>query len=302
MKTRTLIAALLLASIVTPAMGQQQTKIHINNRDGQPRIYINGKEVPANQFRSILFRRARLGVTIDLVASDTDSLGAKVSAVTPGGPAAKAGIQTGDLITRLNGEGLGVRGARSQDEESAPGARLIELAAKLEPNDTVTIEYLRDGRRTTTTLVTEDEPTFSLRGDSFAFRFPEGSERVFSMPGLRFERLFPKGDDQTFLREFRPNVFVSEFGGALHDLELAPLNPDLAAYFGTAEGVLVIQSPESSGLGLKGGDVILGIDGRKPTSPATLLRILRTYEANESITFDIMRLKKRQSITGTVKR
>ena len=33
-------------------------------------------------------------------------------------------------------------------------------------------------------------------------------------------------------------------GGPLADLELAPLNPDLGAYFGTSDGVLVIDAPE----------------------------------------------------------
>ena len=85
---------------------------------------------------------------------------------------------------------------------------------------------------------------------------------------------------------------------ALGDLELAPLNADLGSYFGTTEGTLVIRVPEGSTLGLKGGDVILSVDGRKPSSPASLMRILRSYEAGESIKLEIIRQKKRETVAG----
>ena len=45
-------------------------------------------------------RRARLGIKVNLQARDSDSIGAYVDGVTPGGPAAKAGLEAGDIITR----------------------------------------------------------------------------------------------------------------------------------------------------------------------------------------------------------
>jgi S1-C subfamily serine protease len=86
--------------------------------------------------------------------------------------------------------------------------------------------------------------------------------------------------------------------GPLADLELAPLNPDLGQYFGTSEGVLVINVPSESSLGLKGGDVILSVDGRKATGPNGLLRILRSYDEGDSFKLDIMRNKTRTTVTG----
>ena len=88
------------------------------------------------------------------------------------------------------------------------------------------------------------------------------------------------------------------FGGELSELELAPLNPDLGQYFGTNDGVLVISAPKSSPLGLKGGDVVLAVDGRKPSSPAGLLRILRSYDGNESFRIDVLRNRKRETVTA----
>jgi S1-C subfamily serine protease len=90
------------------------------------------------------------------------------------------------------------------------------------------------------------------------------------------------------------------FGSPLGDLELAPLNPDLGRYFGATEGILVINVPKGSALGLKGGDVVLAVDGRKPASPSHLLRIMRSYERGESFKLDILRNGKRESVTGQV--
>src|SRR5918996_4361265 len=84
----------------------------------------------------------------------------------------------------------------------------------------------------------------------------------------------------------------------LGDLELAPLNPDLGQYFGTTEGVLVIRAPKDGTLGLKGGDVVQAVDGRKPSGPSHLLRIMRSYDKGETFKLDILRNRKRQTVTA----
>ena len=96
--------------------------------------------------------------------------------------------------------------------------------------------------------------------------------------------------------------YTFALGGGLANLELAPLNPDLGLYFGTAEGVLVINLPKESTLGLKGGDVILSVDGRKATTPGSLLRILRSYEPGEGFKFEVMRNKARTTVTGSMEK
>ena len=75
------------------------------------------------------------------------------------------------------------------------------------------------------------------------------------------------------------------------------MNADLGAYFGTTEGILVISLADS-GLGLRGGDVILAVDGRKPAGPSHLLRILRSYESGENFKLDILRNRKRETVTA----
>jgi S1-C subfamily serine protease len=265
----------------------------------RPKVYFEGDEpqIIRDRIRAITQRRARLGVTVDMRAGDADSLGATLQSVTPGGPAAKAGLRSGDIVTRIDGKSLvATDNSRSGLDESLPGVRLVEYAAQLKPNATVTIEYLRGGSRLSTSLVTGDEPLPMITLE----RFPGGGDFNFKVPGgLTMERTPFRG---MIRGEQLPGGTMSYSfafgGGPLADLELAPLNPDLGQYFGTTEGVLVINVPKESTLGVKGGDVILGIDGRKATGPGSLLRILRSYDPGDSFKLDVMRNKARTTVTG----
>ncbi len=268
----------------------------------RPRIYIDGgdgPEVIRDRIRKITQRRARLGVTVDMRASETDSIGAIIQSVTPGGPAAKAGIQSGDIITRINGNSLiATDNTRAGEDESLPGVRLVEYAAELKPEQTISVEYLRGGARKTVSLVTGNEPVFVANG------FEDGGEFSLKIPGgIMLERT-PFGGG-VFRSERLPGGGMSyafTMGGPLADLELAPLNADLGSYFGTTEGVLVINVPRESTLGLKAGDVILNVDGRKATGPNSFLRILRSYEPGDSFRLDIMRNKARTTVTGQLEK
>jgi S1-C subfamily serine protease len=232
---------------------------------------------PERVMQFVMSRRARLGLKVNLRARDTDSVGAYVDAVTPNGPAAKAGIRSGDVITKLDGKSVldGERADADRERESLPGLRLIELAAELEPHDTVPVEVRRGKERKTVSVVTADEPTVAFRG----------------------RRLAPPFDGSEFEGRFGGAAMVL-YGSPLADLELAPLNPDLGQYFGATNGVLVISAPKESELGLKGGDVVVAVDGRKPESPSHLLRILRSYEERESFKIEVLRNRKRETLTG----
>ena len=253
-------------------------------RPGDPRVEVRGRG-PERVMQFLMSRRARLGLTVNLRARETDSVGAYVDAVTPNGPAANAGIRSGDLITRVGDKSVLTGESPSRDDrESLPGLRLIELAATLEPNDTVPVEFRRGRERRTVSVVTADEPTIVVRGrpGAGAFDFRYQAEGRGAMPD---------GDD----------IFVEGpflYGSPLAHLELAPLNSDLARYFGATTGILVISVPRDLGLGLKGGDVVLAVDGRKPESPSHLLRILRSYRDSESFKVDVLRNRKRLAVEG----
>src|SRR5438874_4613611 len=214
----------------------------------------------------------RIGVIVRTDASaESDKIGAKIEGVTPGSPAEKSGQNVGDIITKFAVTSLG--GIKAEDEdESGPGHKLVALARKLEPGDTVRIEYRRGADAKQATLVAEDL---------------DGGMRM-DMPGPMVMPRMPGMD------------FEWSFGEPWGDLELVSLNPDLGEYFGTKDGILVVKAPADSTLPLKGGDVILAIGGRKPTRPPHAHRILRSCAAGESVSIDILRKQKRMSLTWKV--
>ena len=83
-------------------------------------------------------------------------------------------------------------------------------------------------------------------------------------------------------------------------LELAPMNPGLGQYFGVTTGVLVINIPEGSQLNLRSGDVVTMVDGRRVSSPNQFFRILRSYDGDERFRFEIVRMKRRETVTASI--
>ena len=233
--------------------------------------------------------RGRIGVLVNTVAdSASDRYGARIDGVTPGGPAEKAGLKSGDIITKFNGKALTGTGSADLDsDESAPGHRLVELAHDLDPGDTVKIEYRRGSETKSATLVADEGRAFAFDGMGPMMR------GEMEMPKMPFA--FGDGDDHM---DMGMGAFC--MGDAWCELDLVTLNPDLGDYFGTKDGVLVVKAPADSGLPLKGGDVILSIGGRKPTSPSHAMRILRSYDAGETVSIELMRHQKRTTISWTV--
>ncbi len=245
------------------------------------------RAAPAPEARAFSFtyagNRGRIGVIVNTAANaETDKAGARIDGITPGGPAEKAGLKAGDIITKFNGTPLAGVSAEEEDQ-SGPGTKLIELAHALDPGDTVKVEYRRGNDVKAATFVAEavKEPMAMI-----------GPDQVFVEPRMAMPRTpMPMMGDREF-------SFC--FGDSWCDLDLVKLNPDLGDYFGTREGILVVKAPADSGLPLKGGDVILAIGGRKPTSPAHAMRILRSYEPGESVTIDVLRKQKRVSLSYKV--
>jgi S1-C subfamily serine protease len=224
--------------------------------------------------------RGRIGVTVAVRADgEHDRLGASIQSVVPDGPADKAGLEAGDIITKFDGTALGGVAADDEDE-SGPGMKLVELARKLDPGDEVEVEYRRGNETRTTTIEADD------LGGTFSFRMP-GMERFGR--GLNEFRFGPRTLDFQFFGSGR-------WGG----LELVNLNPDLGEYFGTEEGLLVVSVAEASELNLKAGDVILSIADRKLKSPSHAMRILGSYDEGETVELGIMRQQRRQTISVTV--
>jgi S1-C subfamily serine protease len=235
-------------------------------------------------------RRGRLGINVDIRPdASRDSVGARVAGVTPGGAAERAGVQTGDVITRLNGTRLtAADNASSEDgdaEQSRPALRLLRIASRLEPGDTVRLDVRRDSRPMTFTFTAEASDV-----DRIVQRFRIPGPGGETEPGGSIFQSLPGMEDGSM------RVFA--FGSPVADLELVKVNAGLGEYFGTTEGLLVVDVGQDTALGLRAGDVILSIGGRRATTPPQAMRILGTYEANESVAFEVMRQKHRVTVNG----
>ena len=114
-----------------------------------------GFAVPSNMVRNVVgqilahgeVRRGRIGVTIEDVTPDqavAEGLavrhGALVAMVEPGSPAARAGLQVGDVILEVDGASI---------RNSADLRNRIGVA---EIGNSLPLTYLRDGRRATTRI------------------------------------------------------------------------------------------------------------------------------------------------------
>lgn len=254
-----------------------------------PRVMPKVLTVPPGTSRLFVSdNKPKLGVSIAMDRNPaTDSIGAALSDVSSGGPAEDAGIRAGDIITKYNGETLTGRYPAADDDQSEPGAKLIDLASHLKQGDTVKLEYRRGGETKTASVVAR------RLSDSFGYSYSFGDGAPFTF------RKFTPGegamDPGAFLRSFAFTI-----GEPWLDMETATVGPELGEYFGTTKGLLVLRAPRDSSLSLKAGDVILTADGRDVTSASQLYRVLRSYDPGETVKLDVMRQKRRITVTAKV--
>jgi membrane-associated protease RseP (regulator of RpoE activity) len=222
---------------------------------------------PGGEVFRVMGGRMKFGFGFEPAADS----GVRVTTVTPSSPAEKVGLKTGDVVTMFNGVKL-------TGQENAADA-LRQQAENLEVGDTVGIEFMRGNEKKSGKMVAED-----LGPNGFAYAFGNDSTLHLSMPRMEYPR----------------NLEFGMLPGRWTDIEMVSLNKDLGEYFGTPEGVLVVRAPRDSSLALKSGDVILSIDGRKPTTPPQALRILRSYERGESFDIVVLRQKKKMTLKARV--
>ena len=204
--------------------------------------------------------------------------GVVVSRVADGSPAARAGLKSGDVILRFDGE---------QVSNYRKLQRLINEAA---PDQTVRLTISRNG--------SEQEVSITVS------RRPSG--------GIGFNSVWTPEQSQELMRgmEDAQRAYGSAFGtgfsfgwGRRIGVSTTPLTRQLADYFGIAggSGLLVTSVTESSPAaraGLKAGDVITTVDGEKVESSGDLSRALnRKAEGDVSIT--IVRDRNPRQLTVT---
>src|SRR5882762_2171345 len=129
---RNLTLAVLAVSLVRPAVSAGQGTPRRPSTRPRVRVENRGEGGPFSVY-TFNDNRGRIGVIVDTkVNTAGDKVGARIEGITPSGPAEKAGLKVGDVITRFNGTALGGVKAESEDEDaSGPGMKLIGLAREL---------------------------------------------------------------------------------------------------------------------------------------------------------------------------
>ncbi len=250
--------------------------------------------------------RPMLGVYLN--ERDADADGVLVTGFsTDNSPAKEAGVEIGDRI-------VSIAGHRLSDGPGSPARRLREVMRTAKDGEELELEVLRDGE-SLTFAVTPQRPesllpsVYGLVPDSAAL--DSITARVRDLTEAYREKMEEWRESLQESRQDAPDVSqwrVDWRGDPLYlalrtdryGLDLVELNPDLGAYFGTAEGVLVADAPDDSPLGLRPGDVVVSVEGRTVDDVAELQRILHSYEDHEEINFRIWRNGAETALQGTI--
>ena len=267
-----------------PDVENPSVEVEVRMREAEHALELAAREVAVLSMRQLpriatVERIARvsggpaLGVTISGQDNDEPVEGVAVNGVSPGGAAAEAGIRAGDVITAINGESF------TSGNSQVASEKLLDFMTGVESGDELSVEILRNGKSQTVELIPQSTHvrafTFDFESDDFV------SPNIHVVPdGGPFEQFLWMGNS-------------SSFG----DMEMVKLTERLGSYFGTTEGLLIVRAPDNDELQLQDGDVIREIDGRVPTSVSHAMRILGSYESGETVKIEIMRDKRKKTIS-----
>jgi serine protease Do len=216
-----------------------------------------GFAIPAEQAKPIIdtfmkggsLKRGYLGVGLG-GAVDEDAAaalgipknrGELISRVEPGGPAAKGGLQVGDVVTKVNGKDV------TSDQT------LSYLVSNVTPGQVARLDVIRNSRPTVVNVTVAARPS---------------QEQLAALVGGGSEE-FGADDDDT------PAGAVAPTSGNALGLTVQPLTPAIARapavnVDATVQGVVIAQvDPSSDAAGkLKRGDVISAINGAQVRTAA----------------------------------
>jgi len=225
---------------------------------------------------------AQTGVVIDDVAEDS--------------PASKAGLKKGDVVVEFDGER--VRSVRQFTRlvQETPAGRKTQASV------------MRDGQKVNLTVEPRESNGFNLFGNLDAVR-------AFGDVGRDFNFAVPVPPAPP-ARPARPGVpappappaapfpdmetFIWRSGNSL-GITTGDLSDQLAAYFGTKEGVLVTSVADNSAAakaGVKAGDVITSFNGPDVTTPSDLRRRVQRLQDGDEFTMGVVRDKKALTLKG----
>ncbi|MBV8687824.1 MAG: Do family serine endopeptidase [Alphaproteobacteria bacterium] len=214
-----------------------------------------GFAIPAEQARPVIealrrgakVSRGYIGVSLQDITDDiAASLGVPknrgelIRGVTPGGPAARGGIQQGDVVISVNNQPV------------TPDQSLAYLVSQQPVGSRVPLEVIRDGRRQTVTVTVGERPS----EDELARLGGVEDEQPVRDPA--------EGQQSASQRSTRESL----------GLTLQPLTPEIARSLrlndSNLRGVVVSSvnpSSDAASKGIQAGDIILSINQRATATP-----------------------------------
>lgn len=250
-----------------------------------------------------------------------DEHGLRITAVTPGGPADKAGVRNGDLIVAVDGADV-VGKPAGQGKTPAQALRDMKIGQE------VKLTVLHDGRKLDIAMKAERREPYNLAGalgrlgklgepgklgaidDQDNAELPADVRERIEVQVERASREAQRATERSQMTEEQSRRVAEHARQRAQQtiqhlslsmpwwgLNLASLNPDLGTYFGTDQGVLVLSADADASKTLKSGDILLSIDGRKIERPEDALRLLRDQPAGHELKVEVLRQRKAQMLS-----
>jgi C-terminal processing protease CtpA/Prc len=199
--------------------------------------------------------------------------GVLVNRVVQDGPADRAGVQKGDVITSFNARAV-----------ESPGA-LADLVGGGKPGQSAALRVVRDGRTQNLTV------KLAARSDD------EGLESI--EPGRHEIRIRELDSDQPLDMDLSLPGMMRWMGRGRLGVRVEALNPDLGSYFNlpNGKGVLVVEvmkDTPAEKAGLKAGDVITRVGERAVVDAEDLVKALGDDEGK--VTLGIVRKGAKRTI------
>lgn len=226
-----------------------------------------------------------LGILMsELTDKDKDKLkipgGAKIIDVVEGSSAEKAGLKKGDVVVNFDGQKI----------ETAH--QLNDLAEAIDEERDVKLSVVRDGKEINFTV-----PLKKMENKNYSYSFG-GDDDFDWFEGDDGNVVWSSDDDDNkiIIKKFPGHSlrFLGENSGkgGFLGIEAHNISDQMLDYFEVKYGVLiekVLDDSPAEKAGLKAGDVIISIEGRKIEDYSDLIRTLNYYNPKEKIAVKYMR-------------
>jgi len=193
--------------------------------------------------------------------------GVEITNIEEGSPAAKAGLQKGDVVVEFNGQRVEGTEQFVRLVRETPAGREIKLS-------------LSRGGAAQTVVATVEKRKLTGRSGSFVMPRINIPDVHIQMPDI-------------------PRAMMS-WRSAMLGIEAESVDSQLAGYFGVKEGVLVrsvLKGSAAEKAGLKAGDVITKVDAAKVSSPREITNAIRSKQGG---TFPLTLVRDRKEMTLNV--